>query len=199
MTGPSLQRYSSQAIFAAVAAILALAGTLIAASGYWCYLQLADQTARYTKYNALQRDAGKADSLSAAYEKALNEIETIRKAMPPQNQGSYALNVLTEGARNFNLGLSGVNALDEIPFSGYTELPFELGLSGDFPNFLRYLHSLEIQGMVLSVRRLAIKNESMNKARVQARLELSVFVPGAGHARPAPGDTSVTSLPETAE
>jgi hypothetical protein len=191
MNAGPLQRYSGQAMFAAVAVLLAICAALVAASGWWCYLRLAEQAGRYGNYKALQRDAGKADSLSAAYDKALHEIESIRKAMPPENQGSYVLNVLTAAAQHLNLGLSGLNALDEVPFPGYVELPFELGLSGDFPNLLRYLHSLETQGMVLSVRRLSIRNESLNKPRVQARLELSVFVPG-DRAHRAVRDTSVT-------
>lgn len=187
MMPESLRRYAGQIAFAGIAAALALTASLAAAAGWWCYGILAEQAAGYRSYQALQRNAGRADNLSAAYGLALREIEGIRKAMPPQNQGSHVLDALESGARGMNLGLSGVTALDEVPFPGYVELPFELTVTGEFPNLVRYLRALETQGMVLQVRRLSARNESLNKNHMQARLELSVFIPGAHRrARPSP-------------
>ena len=50
--------------------MLAAAGAL-GALGMRAYAEVSGQTGRYGTYKALQRDAGKADSLSAAYEAVL--------------------------------------------------------------------------------------------------------------------------------
>jgi hypothetical protein len=175
-------RYSGQAAFIGVAAALLVGALGLGAVGWRAYLEVSGQAVRYRTYKALQEGAGQADSLSTVYASILGDLRSIREALPAQNQGSHVLNILVEEARKLDLGISGINALDEVPFPGYAELPFEVGLSGGFPNLVRYLHSLETRGMVLQVRRLSARAEAINKSRITARLELSVFVPGTGAA-----------------
>ncbi|MDB5050700.1 MAG: Pilus assembly protein PilO [Fibrobacteres bacterium] len=179
-------RFSGQAAFIGVAVLLLLAAAVLGAIGWRAYAEVSGQAARYRDYRALQRDAGKADSLSAVYENIRKEIQGIREALPAQNQGSQVLNILVEDARKLDLGIAGINALDEIPFPGYKELPFEINLTGGFANLVRYLHSLETRGMVLEVRSLSAHAEAINKSQVTAKLELSVFVPGEGRAETVP-------------
>lgn len=174
----SLAGYGGQAAFAGVALALALATALIVAAGGWAFRELADQAAQYGSYRDLRKNAGRADSLSAAYETLGRELEALRKSLPAQNQASHVLNVLVEEARKRNLGISGITALDEVPFPGYSELPFEVGLSGAFPDLVKYFHSLETRGMAIQLRRVSVRNESLNKARILVRLDLSVFSPG---------------------
>ena len=178
----SLAGYGGQAAFAGVVTALALLTALMVTGGAWAYRELSEQISIYGSYQDLQRNAGRADSLSAAYDGLGRDLEALGKALPRDNQASHVLNVLVEEARKRELGISGVTALDEIPFPGYTELPFEVGLTGGFPSLVRYFHSLETQGMAVQLRRVTVKNESLNKARVQARLELSVFSPTGGMA-----------------
>ncbi|MDQ3003677.1 MAG: hypothetical protein M3Y08_20765, partial [Fibrobacterota bacterium] len=97
----------------------------------------------------MQQDAGKADSLAILYASALKDLHAIRSALPVQNQGSFVLNLLVEEARKHELGIAGLSALDEVPFPGYSELPFELDFSAGLPNLARFLHALETRGMVL--------------------------------------------------
>lgn len=178
----SLGSYAGQAAFSGVVFALALLTALLVAGGAWAYRELSDQMARYGSYRDLQRNAGRADSLSAAYEGLVRDLEALGKALPPDNQASHVLNVLVEEARKRELGISGVTALDEIVFPGYSELPFEVELIGGFPSMVRYFHSLETQGMAVQLRRMTVKNETLNKARVHARLELSVLSPAGGTA-----------------
>lgn len=181
-------RFSGQAAFFAVlAGFLAAAGAL-AAVGWKSFGELSAQTARYRAYRELQRGAGKADSLSAAYAVIQEDVRRFREALPESNQGTFVLNILVEEARKLELGIAGITAMDEVPFPGYRELPFELGLTGGFPKLVRYLHSLETRGMVLQVRRLSARSEAINKAGIKAKLEISVFVPGNGPAAPVPSD-----------
>ncbi len=176
-SGNALARYRGQMVFACVAMALVLIGTLLAAIGMRAYSEVARQTGQYQMYKSLQKDAGKADSLSGIYAGVLEDLKKIRQALPVQNQASYVLNILVEEARNRNLSLAGITALDEVPFPNYKEIPFEVNLAGDFPNLVRYLYALETQGMVLQVRKLTIASEVMNQAKVKGRLELSVLVP----------------------
>jgi Tfp pilus assembly protein PilO len=180
MTGRLLRRYSGQSAFLGMAIGLVVSAAVLSTVGWRAFRDFSDQAIRYRTYKAMQRDAGKADSLSEAYAGILKDMQAIRLALPAQNQSSHVLNQLVEGARKMELGIVGINALDEVPFAGYSELPFEVSLSGGFPNLVRYLHSLETQGMVLQVRRLTAESEAMNRAKVKAKLELSVFVPGNG-------------------
>jgi hypothetical protein len=190
MKAPLLGRYSGQAAFAGVVLVLALAAAALGTIGWRAYGELSAQAERYRTYRALQQGAGQADSLSAVYASILGELKGIRTALPAQNQGSYVLNILVEDARNLNLGIAGINALDEVPFPGYKELPFEVNLSGRFTDLVRYLHALETRGMVLQVRRLSAHAEALNKSRVTAKLELSVFVPGETRTAAAVGESA---------
>jgi Tfp pilus assembly protein PilO len=174
----SLAGYGGQGAFAGVAAALALATALAVAGGGWAWQELSRQWDRYGTYRDLQRNAGRADSLSRAYESLGSDLEALRRALPPDNRASHLLDLLVEEARKRELGIAGITALDEVPFPGYTELPFEVALSGSFPSLVRYLHSLETRGLAIQLRRVVVKNESLNKARVQVRLDLSVFAPG---------------------
>jgi hypothetical protein len=173
----SLGRYSGQAAFAGVAAALLIAALALAGIGWRAYQEVTAQAIRYRTYKSLQLGAGEADSLSIVYASILKEVRNIRQALPDRNQGSHVLNILVEDARKLELGIAGINGLDEIPFPGYRELPFEVTLNGAFTDLVRYLHGLETRGMVVRVRRLNAKAEAMNKSRVTAKLELSVFVP----------------------
>jgi hypothetical protein len=187
MKAGSLRRYSGQAAFLGVAAALLLASSALAAIGWRAYGEASRQALRYQAYKAMQRDAGRADSLFSAYGTVLREIREFREALPVQNQGSFVLNALVEDARKMDLAISGINALDEIPFPGYRELPFELDLAGGFANLVRYLHALETRGMALEVRKLSAHADAINKSRITAELELSVFVPGADGVSEAAG------------
>lgn len=186
MTAGLFGRYSGQAAFAAVLAGFLVCAGALAAAGWKSFQELSAQTARYRAYRDLQRDAGKADSLSAAYAVIQKDLQRFRAALPEGNQGSFVLNILVEQARKQDLGIAGITAMDEVPFPGYRELPFELDLTGGFPKLVRYLHSLETRGMVLQVRRLSARSEAINKAAIKAKLEISVFVPGNGPTAPIP-------------
>ncbi|GEM_PF-2798478 len=175
-------RYSGQAMFTGIAVLLLVGAALLAAIGWRAYEEVSSQAVRYRTYKALQQGAGQADSLSAVYATVLKDLQGMREALPAQNQGSFVLNILVEEARKMDLGIAGINALDEVPFPGYKELPFEVNLTGGFTNLVRYLNALETRGMALQVRRLSTRTEAINKSRITAKLELSVFVPGAGTA-----------------
>jgi hypothetical protein len=180
-------RFSGQAAFAGVLIVLLSGAAGLAAVGWRAYREVSTQALRYRDYKALQQGAGQADSLSLVYADLLKDLQAMREALPPQNQGSFVLNLLVEEARKFDLGIAGINALDELPFPGYKELPFEVNLSGGFINLVRYLHALESRGMSLQVRRLSAHAEGINKSRVAAKLELSVFVPGGERMAPVIG------------
>lgn len=180
-------RFSGQAAFAGVLIVLLSGAAALAAVGLRAYREVSTQALRYRDYKALQQGAGQADSLSLVYADLLKDLQSMREALPPQNQGSFVLNLLVEDARKLDLGIAGINALDEVPFPGYKELPFEVNLSGGFMNLVRYLHALESRGMSLQVRRLSAHAEGINKSRIAAKLELSVFVPGGERMAPAIG------------
>jgi Tfp pilus assembly protein PilO len=187
---------------------LALGTAVFAAVGTWAWREFQHQASLYRSYRDLQLNAGKADSLSVVYAALVKDLEALKEALPAQNQGSHVLNLLVETARQKELGIAGINALDEIPFPGYTELPFELNLTGRFVDLVRYLNAFESRGMAVEVRRLAVKSEAMNKSRLQTRIELSVFVPAGSRGAPAaprvdtshapvtpPADTAATGAP----
>ncbi len=179
MKGGTLGALRGQAAFAGVLAALLAVACALAAAGWWSYGEISSQAGRYQGYKALQANAGRADSLSAAYAALQEDLKALRKALPEKNQGSQALNLLVEYAGKFQLGIAGINAMDEVPFTGYKELPFEVNLSGGFKDLVGYVHALETLGMVLEVRRLEAHSEAINKSRIKAKLELSVFVPRA--------------------
>ena len=172
-------RGRGQILFLGVAAGLLAGALALAAAGRVAYAEIAVETARYGDYKSLQANAGKADSLSAAYTAVLEDLRSLRAALPDTNQGSQMLNILVEDARRFDLGIAGITALDEVPFPGYRELPFEVNLAGGFKDLVRYVHALETRGMVLQIRRLEAKSEGLNKSRIKAKLELSAFIPAA--------------------
>jgi len=165
-------------IFAGVLAGLVVVALCLAGVGWRAYLEISAQAARYRDYKSLQENAGKADSLADAYSALQSDLRTLRNALPEENQGSQVLNTLVEDARGHALALGGITALDEIPFPGFRELPFEVEASGSFKDLVAYLRGLETRGMALQVRRFTAHAEGMNKARVKAKLELSVFAPG---------------------
>lgn len=181
---PSLASVSrGPGVFAGVLATLIAAAAALGAVGWYAYGEIAVQAARYRDYKSLQENAGKADSLAAAYAALQRDLHTLRTALPDRNQGSQVLNTLVEDARRYGLAIGGITALDEVPFPGYRELPFEVEAAGGFKDLVGYLRSLETRGMALQVRRFTVQAEGMNKARVKARVELSVFVP-SGEAAP---------------
>jgi Tfp pilus assembly protein PilO len=172
-------------VFAGVLVAVIAAAAILAVAGWFAYAEIATQAGRYRDYKSLQENAGKADSLAAAYGALQADLRALRSALPDRNQGSQVLNSLVEDARRYNLAIGGINALDEVPFPGYRELPFEVEASGGFKDLVGYIRALETRGMALQVRRFTAQAESMNKARVKAKLELSVFVPDEPG---APGD-----------
>jgi hypothetical protein len=178
-------------VFAGVLSALVAAAGALAFIGKLALAEIAGQSARYRDYKALQADAGEADRLSAAYDGIQKDLRDLRSGFPGGNPGGQVLNRLVESARACSLSIAGITALDEVAFPGYRELPFEVGLAGGFKDVVRYLHSLETGGIALQVRRMEAHSEAINKARVKARLELSVFVPGNGDVTAAaPPDAS---------
>lgn len=175
-------RYAGQAAFAGVALAVAAATALLAAGGGWALRELTGRASLYASYRELQRNAGRADSLSAAFAAVDRDLASLAAALPADNRSSHVVNLLVAEARSRGLGIGGITALDEVPFPGYAELPFEVDLSGPFPELVRYLHSLETQGMAVRLRRMSARNEGLNKPRVQARLEVSVYAPAGGTA-----------------
>lgn len=178
MTGlESLGRFKGHFAFAGVILVLALTTALLSAVGAWAWRDLSDRMGLYGTYRELTRHAGKADSLSAAYKALDREMDQLREALPAENRSSHVLNLLVEEAGRRDLGIAGIMAMDEIPFPGYSELPFEVELTGAFPDVLLFLHALESRGLALRMRRIRATTEGMNQARVQAHLEISVFAP----------------------
>lgn len=171
-------------IFAGVLVAFAIAGLCLAAVGWRAYGEVIVQAARYRDYKSLQENAGKADSLAAAYTALQSDLRTLRNSLPEKNQGSQVLNALVEDARSRGLAIGGITALDEIPFADYRELPFEVEASGGFKDMVGYLRGLETRGMALQVRRFTAQAEGLNKARVKAKLELSVFAPSPAGSAP---------------
>lgn len=188
MKAAAFGRYSGQAMFAGVAMALLLVATLLSAIGWRAYREVSVQILRFRTYKAMQQEAGSADSLSSIYTAILKDMRNVRGSLPAHNQGSYVLHILVEEADRAGLGIAGITALDEVPFPGYRELPCELNLIGGFTNLVQYLHSLETRGMVVRVRRLSARAEAINKSRLTARLELSLFVPGEGRVAAAAMD-----------
>ena len=144
-----LRRYQGQGVFLAAALLLAVLALGLTRAGRSVYSEFADQMGRYRLYRALQREAGKADSLSLAYAGLQRDLRDVHAALPADNPSSHVLNILVEGARQRDLGISGITGLDEVSFPGFRELPFDLALSGRFADLAGFLHSLETRGMVL--------------------------------------------------
>jgi hypothetical protein len=93
------------------------------------------------------------------------------------NRSSHVLNLLVEEAGRFRLHLAGILAMDEIPFPGYVELPFEVELKGGFIDLAHFLHALESQGMAVRLRRVTARTEGFNQSDIDAHLEISVYAP----------------------
>lgn len=172
-----LRPYSAQMAFAGIAIVLAMSSALLLAIATWACREFANQWVQYATYRDLQMNAARADSLTSAYSELGRELKSLRQALPSMNQSSHVVNMVVEEARKRDLGISGINAMDEIPFPGYVELPFEVGLSGTFPNLIRYFHSLETSGLAIQMRRVEIQNELLNGSKIKVRAELSVLSP----------------------
>ncbi len=170
-------RLRGRILFFGLVLIFALSSWTLVQSGYWAYCLFTEQTARFQRIQSMQSEASKADSLSSVYQGWLKDLEAVRVALPEENPASHVLNLLVEGAKARELGITSITGLDEITFPGYKELPFDLTLSGHFSQLVTYLHGLESQGMVLRVRRLSIQSQAINQNLIHAKLELSVFMP----------------------
>lgn len=177
MSGP--KAWGGQAAFAGILAGLALGLSALALAGGWAIAEIAAQAGKYRAYKALQAGAGKADSLSAAYAAVQRDLKSLRSALPAGNPGAAVLDRLVQEARTCSLSIAGISALDEIPFPGYRELPYEMEVAGGFKDLVRYLHALESGGAALQVRAMSLRAESMNKSRIKAKLGISAFAPGA--------------------
>lgn len=171
-------------LFGAVLAALLAACLGLGAVGWKAYQEIAAQAARYRDIKSLRENAGRADSLSAAYAALQADLGALRTALPERNQGSHVLNILVESARGNRLDIGGITGLDEVRFPGYRELPFEVEVSGSFKDLIGYVRALETGGMALQVRKLSAWAEAMNKPRIRAKLEASVFVPDQAGAAP---------------
>lgn len=180
MISKKLGRYSGQLKFMGLVIALGLMVLVLCTLGTLAYREVYTQATLYRSYKMLQQGAGQADSLSVEYTFIQKNLQNIRDALPNQNQGSVVLNILVEEARRMDLGIAGITALDEVPFPGYKELPFEMNLSGGLTSLVKYLHTLETRGMVLQLRKLSTHSEAINKSKITAKLELSVFIPQLG-------------------
>jgi Tfp pilus assembly protein PilO len=157
----------------ALIAIMVFASLLLA----WSTKEGLGHFQRYRAYRDLQSHSGRVDSLSGKLNEVREEIKALRVALPADNQGSFVLNKLVEDARVRGLGIGTLTAMDEIPFKGFSELPFELEVTGEFPSMLGYIHSLENSGMAVQIRHLSFINEILNRSQVKAVIQLSVFSP----------------------
>jgi Tfp pilus assembly protein PilO len=183
MGGTFLARFQGQLLFAAVALVLALGTTITAAAMAWAWRESSTQWSKYQAYRDLQQNAGRADSLTAVNEKLGGDLESLKAALPAHNEASHVVNLLVDEARKQNLEVSGITALDAIPFPGYVELPFEVSFAGEFLPLVRYFHALETHGMAIQLRRVQVSNKVMNKPRITARAELSILLPAIGDNR----------------
>jgi Tfp pilus assembly protein PilO len=174
------------------AAVLTLGGGLALA-------EILEQAGKYRAYKSLQAGAGQADSLSAAYAGIQRDIRQLRSALPGANPGAQVLDRLVGEAKACSLSIGGITALDEIPFPGYRELPYEMELGGGFKELVRFLRDLETGPVAVQVRGLSIRTEAMNKSRIKAKLGVSAFALGnAGVTQagaPAPADSARGGMP----
>jgi Tfp pilus assembly protein PilO len=178
-SGPWRHRIRGPLTFAGVSILLLASIALTSLLLAWATREGLGQYQRYVAYRDLQSHSGRVDSLVGKLHEVSEELKSLRTALPAENQGSFVLNTLVEEAQVRGLGMGTLTAMDEIPFKGFTELPFELELTGEFPSMLAYIHALENRGMAVQIRHLAFTNEILNRSQVKATIQLSVFSPFA--------------------
>jgi len=171
------KRYGGVFGFGAVAISLGIIILLLTLIGFKSFQIFSLKANQLQVYRAMQRDAGKADSLSNVYGTLLKDLRLIKTGVGAQNQSSYVLNKLVEEAKKEELGIGAITALDEMNLEGYTELPFEISVTGKFASLIKYLHALETENLILEVRKVVAENESLNHSVVKAKIEISVYVP----------------------
>ncbi|MBW8889830.1 MAG: type 4a pilus biogenesis protein PilO [Fibrobacteres bacterium] len=186
-----LRAWRARLAFTGMFAGIILGVAILSVGGGLAVAEIFAQTGRYRAYKALQAGAGQADSLSAAYVGIQKDLHQLRSALPNGNPGAQVLNRLVESAKACSLSIAGITALDEVPFPGYRELPYEMEVAGGFKELVRYLRDLETGGVAIQVRGLSIHTEAINKARIKAKLGISAFALGSAGAS-STGSTGVT-------
>jgi Tfp pilus assembly protein PilO len=189
----ALRAWRGQLVFAGILAGLILGVAVLSAGGGLAIAEISGQAGRFRAYKALQAGAGQADSLSAAYAGIQKDLRQLRAALPNGNPGAQVLNRLVEGAKACSLSIAGITALDEIPFPGFRELPYEMEVAGGFKDLVRLLRDLETGSVAVQVRSLSIRSEAMNKSRVKAKLGISAFALG----NPSVTQAAVSTTPDS--
>ncbi len=139
------------------------------------YQNLIGQVTQYRTYQLAQSQFDLADSLKRL-ESASQKSKALLAAVPSDGRSSYILNQLLNGAEQYGLTIGGINALDEVAYTGYVELPFSLSLKGRFRPFNQYMAHLENMDMVIKVRQYLIQSPQLNQNQIEAEVSLSAYV-----------------------
>ncbi len=109
-------------------------------------------------------EAGVSDQLSHKLDKDETELEDLRKKLYFQSEGRqsseivpYVVSILDEISRKYNIRLTGVTPLEVKNILMLEELPFDITISGSYPQIYQWLAEAEE-----ALDPMAVKNFTIN-------------------------------------
>jgi hypothetical protein len=110
-----------------------------------------------------------------AREKAEVVLASRTWSAKPESLASLALAQLTELAEKSHLQLAEFRSEKLQEVAGLTQFPFTAVVSGRYPDFVAFLHSLESEQSKLMVGLLQLSSADNRSDRVSATMSLSAF------------------------
>jgi hypothetical protein len=191
-----------QIAFYAGALVIAL---IFLAGGWFTYVKPASAKASFlaAREQTLQQEAQAADT---TYQEAdrlskvqLADLFDLTRAMPDQAQIADVLVVLGRLAQNSGVTFQSIKPSASVPLAGYSALPMQVVLQGQFYDLMEFLYELRhlvdvrqngsgatklyATGRLFTANKIQIdlvKSGDPNKPALTATVDLDAFVYGAG-------------------
>lgn len=162
--------------------VVAMFGLL--AASYFLVFKKAntERAALLAKIDEKQRALASLDQATSGIDDVKGKIDELQRAinffeskLPQRKQVETVLREISQRVQAHHLTVVKINTLKNLRSAGYSELPLELHLSGDFYGFYSFLQDLEKLPRITKVTRMDLSKINARDGEMEARVTLSVF------------------------
>lgn len=134
---------------------------------------------RLKNLNELRSNVQEADTELIRMQVLDSLLSGFGKGLPQGTEGAFVLDLLMRNAESCSLSIKHLQAWEEKPGKTFRELPFDITLQGGFLEIHRFLTDLDSRPWALRMHHAELKSEALNRNRLSATLQFSVFVHSA--------------------
>ncbi len=154
---------------------------------------LAESAGKQKALNDVRLSTSGIDDLGRKIIELQKAIEFFESKLPQEKEIDKILSETTRRAEENALQIRTVKTLKTEKNAGYTEMPIEMSLVGDFNNFYQFMLELEKMPRITRMARMKLEKINDLDGQMEATVQLSIFFE-SGNTKPSTAGKTVASL-----